>query len=320
MHITVNNEQLKEHKGANSFINDRQTVVTIGTFDGVHAGHRKIIERLVNSAQANSLDSVVLTFFPHPRMVLQKESGLKLINTIGERRQLLEETGIDHLVVHPFTHQFSRLTALEFVREILVNKLKAKKIIIGYDHRFGRNRTADINDLKQFGRDFDFEVEEISQQDIEEVAVSSTKIRNALMDGLVEKANMYLSKAFSLYGTVVRGRGIGRDLLFPTANLEVQEDYKLIPKNGVYVVRALIHGKMVYGMMNIGTNPTVGGKDKTIETHFFDLDQNLYGEKLQIELLVRIRNEKKFNSVEDLIVAMKQDRAFSLQYIKNNYA
>ena len=192
MHITANSKQLKEHKGANSFLNNRQTVVTIGTFDGVHAGHRKIIERLVNSARANNLDSVVLTFFPHPRMVLQKESELKLINTIDERKELLNETGIDHLVIHPFTHQFSRLTALEFVRDILVNKLKAKKIIIGYDHRFGRNRTADINDLKQFGRDFDFEVEEISQQDVEEVAVSSTKIRNALTNGLVEKANIFL--------------------------------------------------------------------------------------------------------------------------------
>lgn len=311
---------MKEHKGANSFTSDRQTVVTIGTFDGVHAGHQKIIERLVNSATANNLDSVVLTFFPHPRMVLQKESGLQLINTIAERKKLLEKTGIDHLVVHPFTHQFSRLTALEFVRDILVNKLKAKKIIIGYDHRFGRNRTADINDLKQFGEDFDFEVEEISQQDIEQVAVSSTKIRTALLEGRVERANIYLQHPFSLNGTVVRGRGIGKDLGFPTANIEVAEDYKLIPKNGVYVVRSEIDGEMVYGMMNIGTNPTVDGKEKTIEANFFELDKNLYAKELEVQMLVRIRDEKKFASVDDLKVAMKQDQAFSRQYIKDNYA
>ncbi|MCM8570993.1 bifunctional riboflavin kinase/FAD synthetase [Gramella jeungdoensis] len=310
---------MKEHKGANSFISERQTVVTIGTFDGVHAGHRKIIERLVNSAHANNLDSVVLTFFPHPRMVLQKESGIQLINTIDERKQLLEQTGIDHLVIHPFTHQFSRLTALEFVRDILVNKLKAKKIIIGYDHRFGRNRTADIDDLKNFGEEFGFEVEEISQQDVEQVAVSSTKIRNALLEGRVERANMYLQHPFTLTGTIVKGRGIGKELGFPTANLEVKEEYKLIPKNGVYVIRTVIDGEQVYGMMNIGTNPTVGGKEKTIESYFFDIDKDLYGKQLQIELLVRIRDEKKFGSVNDLKLAMKQDQAFSRQYIKDNY-
>ncbi|PTX44787.1 riboflavin kinase/FMN adenylyltransferase [Christiangramia gaetbulicola] len=311
---------MKEYKGANSFLSERQTVVTIGTFDGVHVGHRKIIERLVNSAHANNLDSVVLTFFPHPRMVLQKESGIQLINTIEERKRLLEETGIDHLVVHPFTQQFSRLTALEFVRDILVNKLKAKKIIIGYDHRFGRNRTADINDLRQFGKEFGFEVEEISQQDVEQVAVSSTKIRNALLEGRVERANLYLQHPFTLNGTIVKGRGIGKDLGFPTANLEIEEDYKLIPKNGVYVVSANIDGDRVFGMMNIGTNPTVGGKEKTIEANFFELDKDLYGKQLEIEMLVRIRDEKKFDSVDDLKIAMKQDRAFSLQYIKDNYA
>lgn len=311
---------MKEHKGANAFLSDRQTVVTIGTFDGVHVGHRKIIERLVNSAHANNLDSVVLTFFPHPRMVLQQESGIQLINTIEERKKLLKGTGIDHLVIHPFTHQFSRLTALEFVRDILVNKLRAKKIIIGYDHRFGRNRTADINDLRKFGEDFGFEVEEISQQDVEQVAVSSTKIRNALLEGKVERANLYLEYPFSLNGTIVRGRGIGKDLGFPTANLDIAEDYKLIPKNGVYVVRTIIEGEQIYGMMNIGTNPTVGGKEKTIEANFFHLDMDLYGKKLEVQMLVRIRDEKKFGSVDDLKLAMKQDRAFSQQYIRDNYA
>ena len=308
------------HQGANAFNIEQQTVITIGTFDGVHAGHRKIIERLNNSAKANNLESVVLTFFPHPRMVLQKESGIKLINTIQERKQLLEKSGIDHLVIHPFTHQFSRLTALEFVRDILVHKLNARKIIIGYDHRFGRNRSADINDLKKFGEEFNFEVEEISQQEVEHVAVSSTKIRKALEEGKVEKANNYLEHPFTLSGKIVRGKGIGKDLGFPTANLYLEEAYKLVPGNGVYVVRAMIGEKLVYGMMNIGTNPTVGGTEKTIETNFFGIDQDLYSSYLSIEMLTRIRDEKKFGSIEELKTAMKQDQEFSTQYIQDNHA
>lgn len=311
---------MKEHKGANNFHSDYPTVVTIGTFDGVHAGHQKIIERLVNSAAGSKLESAILTFFPHPRMVLQTESELKLIHTIEERKQILEKTGLDHIIVHPFTHAFSRLSAREFVRDILVHSLKAKKVIIGYDHRFGRNRTADINTLKEFGQEYDFEVEEISKEEVEEVAVSSTKIRKALEEGQVEKANRFLQHPFMLTGTVVRGRGEGKSFGYPTANLHIKEEYKLIPKNGVYVVRALIDEITYFGMMNIGTNPTVGGTERTIETYFFMLDKDLYGMKLQIELLVRIRDEKKFESVEALKLAMKQDEAFSVQYVKDNYA
>lgn len=311
---------MKEHKGANAFKSDHHTVITIGTFDGVHAGHQKIIERLVATAKVSHLESAILTFFPHPRMVLQEDSDLKLINTIEERKQLLEKSGIDHLIIHPFTHQFSRLTALEFVRDILVNKLKAKKVIIGYDHRFGRNRTADINTLKDFGKQFGFEVEEISQQEIEEVAVSSTKIRKALLEGRVEKANNYLQHPFTLTGTIVSGEGRGKEFGYPTANLKIEEDYKLIPKIGVYVVRAVIDEIPYFGMMSIGTNPTVGGKDVTIETYFFLLDKDLYGKRLQIELLTRIRDEKKFESVDALKIAMKQDEAFSERYIRDNYA
>lgn len=307
------------HKGASAFKSDKPTVVTIGTFDGVHAGHQKIIKRLVDSARANNLESVILTFFPHPRMVLQKESGIKLINTIEERTDILEQSGIDHLVIHPFTMQFSRLTAREFVKEILVEKLRAKKVIIGYDHRFGRNRTANINDLKKFGEEFDFEVEEITRQDIEEVAVSSTKIRTALEEGRVEKANNYLRHPFSLKGEVVKGRGLGKEFNYPTANINIAEDYKLIPKNGVYVVRSVIEWETYFGMMSIGTNPTVGGTSRTIESFFFKLDKDLYGKRLEIDLLIRIRDEKKFNSVEELKLAMKQDEAFSKQYIKDNY-
>ncbi len=311
---------MKEHKGAYSFKSDKPTVITIGTFDGVHAGHKKIIEKLVNTAKLSNMESAILTFFPHPRMVLQNESDIKLINTIEERTQILERSGIDHLIIHPFTHQFSRLTALEFVRDILVNTLNAKKIIIGYDHRFGRNRTADINTLKEFGKQFDFEVEEIGQQEIEDVAVSSTKIRKALLEGKVEKANRYLQQPFMLTGTVVKGKGLGKEFGYPTANLKIAENYKLIPKNGVYIVRSILDEIPYFGMMNIGTNPTVGGKEQTIETYFFMLDEDLYGDKLQIEMLARIRDEKNFDSVEDLKRAMKQDEAFTDEYIRDNYA
>lgn len=311
---------MKEHKGAHAFKSDHPTVITIGTFDGVHAGHQKIIERLVDTAKGSHLESAILTFFPHPRMVLQQDSDIKLIYTIEERRQILEKTGIDHLIIHPFTHQFSRLTALEFVRDILVHRLNAKKIVIGYDHRFGRNRTADIDTLREFGNQFDFEVEEINQQEVEDVAVSSTKIRKSLLEGRVELANNYLQHPFTLTGKVVSGKGLGKDFGYPTANLKIEEDYKLIPKRGVYVVRSIIDEIPYFGMMNIGTNPTVGGKEVTIETFFFLLNKDLYGKLLQIELLTRIRDEKKFESVEALKRAMKQDEAFSERYIRDNYA
>lgn len=310
---------MKEHKGAHAFKSDNPTVITIGTFDGVHAGHQKIISRLVEIAKMSNMESAILTFFPHPRMVLQEDSDIKLIYTIEERRQILERSGIDHLIIHPFTHQFSRLTALEFVRDILVNRLNAKKVIIGYDHRFGRNRTADINTLREFGDQFDFEVEEISQQDIEDVAVSSTKIRKSLMEGKVELANSFLQHPFTLTGTIVPGKGLGKGFGYPTANLHVEEDYKLIPKIGVYVVRALIDAIPYFGMMSIGTNPTVGGKGVTIETYFFLLNKDLYGRKLQIDLLTRIRDEKKFDSVDSLKIAMRQDEAFCEKYIRDNY-
>ncbi|WP_026837200.1 bifunctional riboflavin kinase/FAD synthetase [Gillisia sp. JM1] len=311
---------MKEHLGAYTFKSECPTVITIGTFDGVHAGHQKIIEKLVNTAKISNMESAILTFFPHPRMVLQKESDIKLINTIEERKKILANSGIDHLIIHPFTHQFSRLSAREFVRDILVQKLKAKKIIIGYDHRFGRNRTADINTLKEFGKEYNFEVEEIGKQEIEDVAVSSTKIRKALMEGKVEKANRYLQQPFMLTGTVVKGKGLGKNFGYPTANLNIEENYKLIPKNGVYIARAVIDEIPYFGMMNIGTNPTVGGTEQTIETYFFMLDKDLYGQKLEIELLTRIRDEKSFDSIDSLKRAMKQDEAFSSQFIKDNYA
>lgn len=308
---------MKVHHSISAYENERASVVTIGTFDGVHIGHKEIIKKLTSEAEKTHLDSIILTFFPHPRMVLQKESDIKLLNTIDERISILSKTSLDHLIIHPFTHQFSRLTALEFVRDILVNKLHAKKIIIGYDHRFGRNRNADINDLREFGKTYNFDVEEISAQELNEVAVSSTKIRKALEKGDLEKANRYLGYPYMLNGSIVKGRGLGKQMNYPTANLQVDKPYKLIPKNGVYIVQSLVDGEETFGLMNIGTNPTVGGLKRTIETYFLDIDKDLYGKKLQIELLAKIREEEKFDSIESLQSAIKKDEAFARKYIEN---
>ncbi len=291
------------------------TAITIGTFDGVHIGHRKILERLIKNAATLELKSTVLTFFPHPRMVLQKDTDIKLLNTIGEKTRILRELGLDQLIIHPFTRAFSRLSSTEFVRDILVNDLKTKKIIIGYDHRFGRNRNANITDLRAYGSTFDFEVEEIPAQEIDEVSVSSTKIRKALEEGDISTANAYLGYNYMLTGTVQKGKGLGRQINFPTANLHIKETYKLVPKNGVYVVQSDLLGKTVYGMMNIGYNPTVAGKDKSTEIHFFDFDQNLYGKEIQIDILHRIRDEHKFESVDALQEQLKKDKETSLSII-----
>lgn len=307
---------MKIYNNVSEFDASIPTVVTIGTFDGVHLGHRKIIQRLVDSAKKENLQTALLTFYPHPRMVLQQSSDLKLINTIDERKFILEETGLEHLIVHPFTIEFSRLTAREYVEEILVKGLNAKKIVIGYDHHFGRNRTANLDDLKAFGKEFGFEVDEISKQDIEDVAVSSTKIRRALEEGDLEKANEYLTRPFFLSGDIIKGKGLGRNMGYPTANLKIEESYKLIPKEGVYVVASVIDGDKRFGMMNIGTNPTVGGQERSIETYFFDLDMDLYGKHLHIQLLKRIRSEVKFDGLKALIRAMKADEVFAKNYIK----
>jgi len=298
-----------------SYNNPHRSVVTIGTFDGVHIGHSAILNRLIKTADKENLVSVVLTFFPHPRMVLQKEAKIKLINTIEERKLLLEKTGLNQLIINPFTKEFSRLTALEFVRDILVNQLHLKKIIIGYDHRFGRNRNATIEDLKEFGKIYDFEVIEINAQQLEEVSVSSTKIRKALEEGNIETANKYLGYPFMLSGKIVKGKGIGKTLNFPTANLHIEEEYKLIPKKGVYVVQSEISGRKIYGITNIGNNPTVGGTKKTIETYFLDYNEDLYHQHIQLEFLTRIRDEKTFKSIEELKNAIQEDEKYARNYL-----
>ena len=303
-------------QGISQFSNTSiQTAVTIGTFDGVHIGHSRILERLINSAKSAGLKSTVLTFFPHPRMVLQKDTEIKLLNTLEEKTAIMEKLGLDYLIVHPFTKEFSRLSATEFVRDILVNSLKTKRIIIGYDHRFGRNRNANIQDLVSFGNTLDFEVEEIPAQEIDDVSVSSTKIRHALLEGDITTANNYLNYKYMLTGTIVKGKGLGKQFGFPTANLQIAETYKLIPKNGVYVVQSNLDGHDYYGMMNIGYNPTVSGKDKSIEVNFFEFEGNLYGKKIQVNLLHRIRDEHKFDSVQELQNQLKKDKETSLTLI-----
>jgi riboflavin kinase/FMN adenylyltransferase len=293
----------------------KPTVVTIGTFDGVHLGHKKIIDQIVTNANELDCESLVLTFFPHPRAVLQEGTEMKQLSTLDEKICLLDQLGVDHLVIHPFDKEFSRLTAEAFVKEVLVKTFKVKKIIIGHDHRFGRNRTANIQDLIGFGLTYDFEVAQISVEEINAVAISSTKIRTALEEGNVGLANEYLGYEYSLTGTVVKGQQLGRTLGYPTANIAIAEDYKLIPRNGVYVAKSVIVGKTVYGMMNIGTRPTIDGSLQTIEIYFFDFNQSLYDETLTVSFLLRMREEQKFESLEALKKQLAVDKNTALTYI-----
>lgn len=295
--------------------NHTKSVVTIGTFDGVHLGHQKIIRKLTKTAKEYNLLSVVLTFFPHPRMILQKNANIQLLNTIEERKKLLYDFGIDDIHIQEFTKEFSELSAEDFVKTLLVDKLNAKHIIIGYDHQFGKNRSAGIDDLKIFGKQFGFEVEEISVQDIDDVAVSSTKIRNALNVGDIKTANSYLGYSYFLTGNVIKGKGLGRQIDFPTANISIEETYKLIPKQGVYVVKTCVNSIDVFGMMNIGTNPTVNGKEQSIEVHLFDFNADIYGAKLKVELLYRLRDEHHFESVNDLKNQLHKDKQDALNLI-----
>jgi riboflavin kinase/FMN adenylyltransferase len=293
-----------------------KTILTLGTFDGVHFGHKKILEKLTQNTNNGMYESLVLTFFPHPRMVLQDNSDIKLLNTIDEKIDLLKKIGIQNLVIHPFDEKFSKLTAEEFVKDILVDQFQIHKIIIGHDHRFGRNRTANIEDLKAFGKHYDFEVEEISAQEIKEVSVSSTKIRQALFEGNISLANEYLGYNYSLTGIVTKGKQLGRTIGFPTANLQLEENLKLIPKNGVYIVKSTIESKTVLGMMNIGFNPTVDGKKQTLEVHYFNYNEDLYDRKITISLLERIRSEQKFDSVSLLKEQLEKDKSSALNYFK----
>jgi riboflavin kinase/FMN adenylyltransferase len=311
---------LKIIRSIAAFNSTEKTIVTIGTFDGIHIGHQKILKDLIRTAKKENKKSVLLTFFPHPRMVLQKDVSIRLINTIEEKSSLLEKMGLDYLIIHPFSQEFSRLSALDFVRNILANQLNTSRLIIGYDHHFGKNREGNIHQLREYSLLYDFEVEEIPAQDIDNVSVSSTKIRTALKEGRLKTANNYLGYNYMLNGTIVNGKKLGGKIGFPTANLDIKEPYKLIPKTGVYVIKTIIDAVLYTGMMNIGFNPTVKGKYQTIEAHLFDFNKDLYGRKVTIELLFFLREEQKFNSIEDLIIQLKLDKVNALFYLTNNPA
>ena len=284
------------------------TILTIGTFDGVHLGHQKVLERLTKEAKNNNLKSTVLTFFPHPRTVLNPNKPLKLINSVNERTDLLSKSKIDNLIIHPFDKSFSELDPEKYVLEILVKKLKAKIILIGYDHKFGKNRTADINDLKMYGEKYGFKVIEIKAEEISNIAISSTKIRKAISEGDISTAKEYLGYDVTLSGRIVHGKSIGRTIGFPTANVEVNEGYKLLPKNGVYLIQSIINKKQVFGMMNIGVKPTLIESSKTIEINFFDFEGNLYDRNIHVDIKQFIRDEIKFDSLELLKSQIQKDK------------
>lgn len=313
---------MKIFSSIGEFKTDKKVVATLGTFDGVHVGHQMIIKKLVDAAKELEAESLVLTFFPHPRMVLKQDHGIRLLNTLDEKQELLANLGLDNLVVQKFDLDFANLTAEEFVKQVLVETFNISKIIIGYDHRFGKNRTADIHDLKRFGAFYGFEVEEISAQEIDHVSISSTKIRTALEAGNIALANEFLGHAYHFSGKVIHGKKLGRTLGFPTANFEISESYKMIPQNGIYVVESEIEGERVKGMMSIGINPTFENHPHTIEVNFLDWSGDLYNKTLKVRILDRIRDEQKFNSLEELVNRLKEDelatRAYFTSYVEKS--
>ena len=299
---------MKIYSSIEQYPKNINSVLTTGTFDGVHMGHQIILNRLIQIAKKNNGESVILTFYPHPRKVLYDDHELKLITTQDEKLKLLESLGIDHVVAHPFTKDFSRLSSIEFIRDILVKELNTKKLVIGYDHHFGRNREGTFNHLKECSSLYGFDVEEIPPLEVDKVNVSSSKVRVALEDGDVKLASLFLRRNYSLEGRVVTGKKIGRTLGYPTANILVKESYKLIPKNGVYAVKVLIDNRTYKGMLNIGYKPTFHTSEFTIEVNIFSFNKEIYGELIQLEFIDRIRDEKQFNSKQQLIQQLQIDK------------
>ncbi len=285
-------------------------VVTTGTFDGVHLGHKKILNQLNRVAQQSGGESVLLTFNPHPRLVLQPDADLRMINSQAEKIELLKKTGLNHLIIHPFTKEFSRTSSLDFVRNILVNSIGAKKLVIGYDHHFGRNREGSFEHLKEFGPVYGFEVEEIPAKDVENTTVSSTKIRRALLNGQLKTASEYLGYTFLLNGLVVEGEKIGQSIGFPTANILLKDPHKIIPADGVYAVEVSFPAQPnqhFKGMCNIGNRPTFNGRFKTIEVHIFDFNKNIYGQQITLSFKQHLRSEIKFENAEALVQQLHKD-------------
>ncbi|MBI3234959.1 MAG: bifunctional riboflavin kinase/FAD synthetase [Bacteroidetes bacterium] len=310
---------MKIHQSIENFKLEKKSVLTIGTFDGVHLGHLKIIENLVETAKKLNHESVLLTFFPHPRMVIFPDNhGIKLINTLDEKIKLLEKTGLDHIIIQDFTKSFSNLTAEDYIEKIIVEKINASVLVIGYDHRFGKNRTGDIKTLEKYAPIFHYELVEISPRDIEEITISSTKIRNYITNGEIEQANKLLGRSFSLEGKVVQGNQLGREIGFPTANIGNIVDYKLIPADGVYAVKVMINNNIFNGMMNIGFRPTVDGYSHKLEVHIINFNENIYDKNITIEFIAKIRDEQKFSNIESLKTQLAADKvkALALLYSK----
>lgn len=309
---------MKIYEDVDEFPEINFAVVTDGTFDGVHLGHQKIISRLKETARRKQGETVLLTLWPHPRIILNPtDHNLQLLTSFEEKAELLEEAGIDHLVKITFTKAFSQISREEFVNRYLVQKIKAKKLIIGYDHRFGRNREGNFDYLVENSERFGFDVEEISKQDLDDIAISSTLIRKSLTEGNVMTASKYLGRFYSLRGEVVKGNQVGRALGFPTANIQVDEPLKLIPGDGAYAVKVKHDGLTFSGMLNIGYRPTVDGKTKSIEVHIFNFDQDLYGRSIEVSFIRQIRKEKKFTDTEELRSQLHNDRELALDLLKN---
>ncbi len=300
---------MRIYEGLEDFLPVPNAVVTSGTFDGVHLGHQKIIQRIREIARAVQGETVLITFWPHPRLVLYPtEHHLRLLSTFEEKANLLRQFGIDHLVTIPFTQEFSQMTSEQFIRKVLMEKIHTKKLVIGYDHRFGKNREGSFDYLQEHSSEFGFELEEISRQDVEEIGVSSTKIRKALESGDIRTATNYLGRPYELNGLVVKGQQIGRSIGFPTANIHIPNDYKLIPHDGVYAVEVKVEGDLYKAMLNIGNRPTVDGTRKTVEAHLFDFQGDLYNKLVTVYFREFIREEKKFESLEALKNQLVQDQ------------
>lgn len=292
---------MKIYEGLADFYPVKNAVVTSGTFDGVHLGHQKILNRIREISRAIQGETVLITFWPHPRLVLYpNEHNLRLLSTFEEKTKLLRQFGVDHLITIPFTQEFSQMTSEDFIRTVLMEKLQTKKLVIGYDHRFGKNREGSFEYLKAHSSDFGFDLEEISRQDVEEIGVSSTKIRKALESGDVKTASNYLGRPYELNGLVIKGQQIGRSIGFPTANIHIPNDYKLIPKDGVYAVEAFVEDTQYKAMLNIGNRPTVDGTKKTVEANLFDFQGDLYNKQITVYFREFLREERKFESLEAL--------------------
>lgn len=290
-------------------------VATIGTFDGVHFGHQKIIKRLCELAKSTGGESVILTFFPHPRMIIDPENqDLKLINTIAEKIEILAELGVDHLIITPFTRDFSNLNPAEYIKNILVDTIGIKQLIVGYDHRFGKDRKGGMQELEMYAKQFDYQIEEIAKQDIDDVAVSSTKIRKALLNGEVALAASYLGYHFSLHGRVIKGDKIGRTIGFPTANIFLEETYKLIPSDGIYAVTVDMGSESYKGMAYIGQRPTINGMTRNIEVNIFDFNKEIYGQYITMTFLEFLRHDVKFTGLEALKIQLQKDKEETLNY------